>query len=178
MEEEKLKCLYYIKDNRNENIIYIGQTKDFKQRKYQHFGNNKKQKIDAYMFTEGRENFSMNIFEDIDCTNMSDDEILKKEDELIQYYDTINNGFNKLRSGLISKTKENKNIRSKKYRHTDKAKEKRKQYRQLEKYKEYQHEYSQTQKMKDWHRLYYVEHKEEYLERNRQRRLKLKKKHK
>lgn len=31
--EEKIKAIYYIKDLRTDKIIYIGQTKDFKQRK-------------------------------------------------------------------------------------------------------------------------------------------------
>ena len=35
IEQEKIKCIYYIKDNRTDKIIYIGQTKDFKQRRNQ-----------------------------------------------------------------------------------------------------------------------------------------------
>lgn len=95
---DDIKCLYYIKDNRIDKVIYIGQTKNFENRKKKHFAQ-KDRSIDLYMFNEGRENFSMNIFSDIDCTNMSIEEILKKEDELIVYYDTINSGFNKQRSG-------------------------------------------------------------------------------
>ena len=93
-----IKCLYYIKDNRTDKVIYIGQTKNFENRKKSHFGQ-KYKSIDLHMFNEGRENFSMNIFENIDCLDMSEEEILKKEDELILYYDTINSGFNKQRSG-------------------------------------------------------------------------------
>ena len=64
MEQEKIKCIYYIKDNRTDKIIYIGQTKDFKQRRNMHFYSKNNQPVDKYMFEEGRENFSMNIFED------------------------------------------------------------------------------------------------------------------
>ena len=135
--EEKITAIYYIKDLRTDKIIYIGQTKDFKQRKYQHFGNNYIQIIDKYMFEEGRENFIMEMF-DIDCTNMTEEEILQNEDELILQYDTINNGFNMLRSGLISKTEEYDNQRSAKFYKTEKHKEYIKNYHQTEKYKEYQ----------------------------------------
>lgn len=177
MEQEKIKCIYYIKDNRTDKIIYIGQTKDFKQRKYQHFGNNYIQIIDKYMFEEGRENFIMEKF-DIDCTNMTEDEMLQKEDELILQYDTINNGFNMLRSGLISKTKEYDNQRSAKFHKTEKHKEYIKNYHQIEKYKEYQKNLRQTEEYKkyqrEYQREYYQKHKEELNKKLRERRLKKK----
>lgn len=173
MEHEKIKCIYYIKDNRTDKIIYIGQTKDFKQRKYQHFGNNYIQIIDKYMFEEGRENFIMEKF-DIDCTNMTEDEMLQKEDELILQYDTINNGFNMLRSGLISKTKEYDNQRSAKFRKTEKHKEYIKNYHQIEKYKEYQKNLRQTEEYKKYQREYHQKHKEELNKKLRERRLKKK----
>ena len=97
MMEDKIKCLYYIKDIRTDKIIYIGQTINFKNRKYIHFGH-KTQPVDEYMYNEGRDNFLMEIF-NIDCLNMTDEEILKKEDELILKYDSINNGFNINRGG-------------------------------------------------------------------------------
>ena len=102
MEEEKIKCIYYIKDLRTDKIIYIGQTTDFIRRKYNHFGHSTKP-VDLYMFEEGRENFSMLPFEDIDCKDFLDEDLRKKEAELILQYDTINNGMNKVRSGLITK---------------------------------------------------------------------------
>ena len=85
---------------------------------------------------------------DIDCTNMSDDEILQKEGELILYYDTINTGINKRRSGLISK---NRNIYRKKYL-DEWNKEYHKKYYQLhkeeikEKSKEYSRQYRARKK--------------------------------
>jgi hypothetical protein len=54
------------------------------------------------MANEGRENFEMGQFTNIDY-DISEEELLKKEDELIVYYDTIKNGLNKHRSGLLSK---------------------------------------------------------------------------
>ena len=101
---EETKCIYYIKDLRTDKIIYIGQTKNFILRKYNHFGSKDNQQIDKYMFEEGRESFIMEMF-DIYCTNMTEEERTVEEDKLILQYDTINNGFNKQRSGLISKDK-------------------------------------------------------------------------
>ena len=93
-------------------------------------------------------NFSMEKF-DIDCLNMSDEEILKKEDELIIQYDTINNGFNKQRSGLISK---DKNEYSKEYLKNHNYKHQR-EYNKSEKWKElhreYMREYYKSEKYKD-----------------------------
>lgn len=101
MMDNKIKCLYYIKDLRSDKIIYIGYTTDYVLRKYEHFGR-KKQKIDLYMFNEGRDNFLMEIFTNIDFSVMTEDDFKKKEQELIEYYDTINNGYNKHRSGNIA----------------------------------------------------------------------------
>ena len=98
--EDKIKCLYYIKDIRTDKKIYIGYTTDYVLRKREHFGR-KKQAIDLYMFNEGRDNFLMEIFTNIDFSVMTEDDFKKKEQELIEYYDTINNGYNKHRSGNI-----------------------------------------------------------------------------
>lgn len=112
--EGKTKCLYYIKDLRTDNIIYIGQTINFEGRKKHHFSH-KKQHIDLYMFNEGRYNFLMKMF-NIDCTNLSDEDILKKEDELILFYNTIDKGFNIRRSGLIMFTDNYNRNQMRKYR--------------------------------------------------------------
>lgn len=165
--DEKIKAIYYIKDNRNDRIIYIGQTKNFKQREKEHFRKNICP-IDLYMFNEGRENFSMEIFEDIDVNDYTDEDLRKKEDELILQYDTINNGLNKVRSGLVTKNKEYYNIilknwrnNNKEYvneqareywRNNEKYREYRKQYKHSEKYKEYMRNYCQTEEYKERHR--------------------------
>lgn len=143
MEQEKIKCIYYIKDNRTDKIIYIGQTKDFKQRRNMHFYSKDNQPVDKYMFEEGRENFSMNIFEDIKADDYTNEELRKKEDELIIQYDTINNGMNKIRSGLISKDKKEY---KKEYRKTEKSKEWDKQYYKSVRYREISHRYEEKRK--------------------------------
>ena len=128
--EEKIKAIYYLKDLRTDKIIYIGQTKDFKERKRAHF-RAKKCPIDKHMFEEGRENFSMNIFKDIDYLNITYEELKTKENELIKCYDTINNGWNKNRSGLISNN----------------TKEYQREYSKTEKYKEYKKQYRLKKKL-------------------------------
>ena len=67
---EQKKCVYLIKDLRNNKIIYVGKTNDYDKRKYCHFKYNT-QFIDLYMFDEGRDNFEM-IPVDFDYTNISE----------------------------------------------------------------------------------------------------------
>ena len=155
MMEDKIKCLYYIKDIRTDKIIYIGQTINFKNRKYIHFGH-KKQPVDEYMYNEGRNNFLMEIF-NIDCLNMTDEEILKKEDELILKYNTIDDGFNIKRSGLIMFTENYNRNRQREYfkneenhkRKNKKNKEYLKQYREThrEQINEYARQYRLRKKI-------------------------------
>ena len=148
MEEDKIKAIYYIKDYRTDEIIYIGQTTDFKQRKYAHFGNTNSA-IACYMLNEGRKNFTMLPFEDIDVSNYSREELKNKENELIIKYDTINKGFNKNKSGVYkSKNQYDKLFYSE-------NKEERKLY-----YREY---YKNTKK--EYCKKYYKEHREDIIER-------------
>ena len=183
--EEKITAIYYIKDLRTDKIIYIGQTKNFIHRKYDHFGSKDNQPIDLYMYNEGRENFIMEKF-DIDCTNMTEEERKQKEDELILQYDTLNNGFNILRSGNITK---NMNDYLKDYRNTEKYKQYNKQYYETEEYKERKAEYRKTEEYKNYRRQYFKQYyqsekwkeytqTEEYKERTREasRKYRLKKK--
>lgn len=148
--EEKIKAIYYIKDLRTDKIIYIGKTKDFKRRKYEHFGHTRKP-VQKYMSDEGRENFFMFPFEDIDCTNMSDEEMLNKEDELILYYDTINNGLNRHRSGLITREDDYEKYKRTKYykEHREHVNEYMKDYHKSEKWKEYFKKYRSTEEYKE-----------------------------
>lgn len=89
------KVIYAISDIRNNKIIYIGQTKQFNERKRHHFKDNT-QDIDKYITESGPENFSMYILEEIEDPNIK---ILDLENYYINKYDTINSGFNKHRSG-------------------------------------------------------------------------------
>ena len=186
MDKEKIKCIYYIKDLRTDKIIYIGQTINFDGRKQHHFSH-KKQPIDMFMFENGRENFSMEKF-DIDYTNITYEEIKKKEDELILQYDTINNGLNKYRSGFVSEDKEYQREYKKEYDKEYRKTEKYKEYRKTEKYKEYQREYKKeydkeynkeyrkTEKHKQYLKEYYQS--EKYKEKKRQYRKEYYQKHK
>lgn len=151
---EETKCIYYIKDLRTDKIIYIGQTKNFKQRQYDHFGSKDNQPIDSYMYNEGRENFTMGMF-DIDCTNMTFDERKAEEDKLILHYDTINNGFNKQRSGLISKDKNEymrEYLKNHNYKHQ-------REYNKSEKWKELHREYMREYYKSEKYKEYYLKKK-------------------
>lgn len=178
---DKIKCLYYIKDTRTDKIIYIGQTIDFKRRKREHFGHII-QAVDLYMFENGRNNFSMEIFTNINTENYSNEDLQKKEQELILQYDTINNGYNKQKSGLITKDKDykityakehNETERRREYKktyakeHSQELKEKKKEYYKQNKQKilDYQKEYQIANKekikqyQKEYQKKYYQEHK-------------------
>jgi hypothetical protein len=158
--EQKVKALYYIKDLRTDKIIYIGQTTNFKRRKQDHFGD-KKTSIDAYMFEEGRDNFSMKIFEDIDVNNYSDDDLRSKEQELIEYYDTINNGLNKNRSGniLIDDVKKYHREYMREYNKTEKQKQYQRDYENSEKRKQYLKKHQSTEHYREYQRDYMREYR-------------------
>ena len=96
-----MKTTYFIKDKRIDKIIYIGQTKNFKKRKSQHFSHTK-QPVDLYMYEQGRDNFVMDKLQEYPDT-MTDDELRKIEDELILKYNTIEDGLNKWWSGNIKR---------------------------------------------------------------------------
>lgn len=125
--EEKIKCLYYIKDLRTDKIIYIGQTTDFKNRVHAHHYD-KRRSIDSYMINEGKDNFSIEPF-DIDVSDYTEEEMINKEDELIVFYNTIEEGLNQYRSGNFKHNKkEYHNESMRKYSKTEKYKEWRKNY--------------------------------------------------
>jgi len=136
---DKIQTLYYIKDLRDDNIIYVGKTKDFKERKRDHFKDNRSY-IDLYMFEQGRDNFEMLPFTDNDYSIKTDEELLKAEDKKILELQPL---MNIRRSGLISKD----------------IKEYNKEYHKTEKYKEYNKEYQKTEKCKEYHREYYKEYR-------------------
>jgi len=127
--EEKIKCLYYIKDNRTDKIIYIGKTTDFKSRVHAHHYD-KRRAIDSYMINEGKDNFSIEPF-DIDVSDYTEEEMINKEDELIVFYNTIEEGLNQYRSGNFK--------RNKKEYHTEQMRE----YRKTQKYKEWKQSYKE-----------------------------------
>lgn len=120
----KIKCIYSIKDLRNDSVIYIGQTVNYNHRKTNHF-HTIGTPVDKYMFDEGRENFEMYILQKFD-EDISKEEMRNKENYYIEMFDTIENGFNKRRSGNIF-CKDN-NEYYKEYQKSDKMREHRRKY--------------------------------------------------
>jgi len=145
---DKIQTLYYIKDLRDDNIIYVGKTKDFERRKYQHFGNKKKQPIDLYMFEQGRDNFKMLPFTDDDYSIKSNEELLKAEDKKILELQPL---MNIRRSGLIVNNDPKKYHRehsNQYYKNSEERKKYFNEYHKSEKYKEYRREYRKQRKAK------------------------------
>lgn len=167
---EKIKAIYTIKDKRNDKVIYVGQTKDFKQRKTNHFHSRRNRPISNYMFDNGIENFDMFIIEKL-SDNVDKETMKMKEQEYIEKYNTIENGLNKQRSGNIHKDLKQY---MKEYRKSEKYIESMKEYRKSEKYKEYQKSESRQQYLKEYYKS------EEYREKKREekRRKSLKQKEK
>lgn len=147
--------VYVIKHIGTGTVLYVGMTKNFKMRVYQHLSLKSNSK---YWLAEiGTNNV---LIEPVDEFNNKVD-ALKYEDELILKYDTIKNGYNKCRSGLIFE--ENPEKYQKKYHNTDKFKEYQKKYQGTDKYRGYQREYQKKYQgtdgfkeyQRNWHRDYY-----------------------
>ena len=139
----KIKCIYAIKDKRNDKVIYIGQTGNFKKRQSEHFSD-KRRRVTKYMFDEGRDNFEMFVLEEL-SDDTSIEEMRNKEQNFIDKFNTHNDGFNIIKSGNISL---NKSVYRKIIRETDKSKEWYKNYTQTEKFKSYQVEYHRQYRLK------------------------------
>lgn len=159
--EDKIKCIYAIKDKRNDKVIYIGQTKDFKQRKTNQF-RGKNTHISKYMYEQGRDNFEMFILKELN-EDISKEEMLKIEDFYIVKYNTLKpNGFNMIRSGYVNSDKNYVRERHNKYcREVYEHTEKRKLYYKSDKYKEKKrlNEYYKSEKYKEKKRQYYLRRK-------------------
>lgn len=95
----KICCIYAIKDKRSDKVIYIGETVNFKNRKKQHFCESKNP-IDKYMFNEGRDNFKIYIFQELN-EDISKEEMRNLEQIFIDKFDTHNNGLNVRNSGNV-----------------------------------------------------------------------------
>ena len=173
---EKIKCIYAIKDKRSDKVLYIGQTKDFKRRKNEHF-KDIEQPIDNFMLQNGRDNFEMYVLEEIN-EDISLNEIKNKENFYINKFDTYNNGFNMYHSGNCtdeksyqleySRTeKRMKQISNYKKNNREKINEQNRKWRinNLEQSREYNRNYA-----KQWREV----HKEEYKQYRKERYLKKK----
>lgn len=114
-------------------VVYVGKTNNFKRRKREHLSLNSRTK--EWIAAIGTGNVLIEPVAEFD----NETDALKYEDELILEYDTITNGYNKNRSGLI------KAENPKEYYNTDKWKD----Y-----HREYNIDYEQTDKWKKYHRDY------------------------
>ena len=141
-------------------VKYIGKTCDFKRRvqhhKYERGTGNSAIPKDADL--EEIEILPIETFD-------NETDALKREDELILQYDTINTGWNQRRSGLIwsSDTKAYDREWMREYSKGEKYKayqrEYMREYSKIEKYKTYRREYK-----REWYQL----HKEELRKKNRE----------
>lgn len=143
---DKIKCIYAIKDKRNDKVIYIGQTKDFNHRKSNHFTTYNRP-IDKYMFEQGRYNFEMYIIKEF-SNEILDEELLKEEDNLILKYNTIENGFNIKRSGNITFNEDYYKNKQKEH-YEEHKKECREKYTKTEEYRAYAREYRRQWRAKN-----------------------------
>ena len=151
--------VYLIRHISTGTVLYVGSTRNFKRRTYQHLSlksNSKK-----WLSVIGTGNVLIEAVAEFD--NKVD--ALKYEDELILKYNTITNGYNKCRSGLIfeENPEEYQRKYQKEYQGTDKFKECQRKYWKTDKYREYQRKYQKKYQgtdgfkeyQRNWHRDYY-----------------------
>lgn len=183
----KKYTVYLIRHISTGTVLYVGKTDNFKRRAYEHLSLNTHSK--KWLSVIGTGNVLIEAVAEFD--NKAD--ALKYEDELILKYDTITNGYNNNRSGLIasnnpeeyhieynreySKTDKYKEYQRKwkrEYSKTDKCKkyqreyqrEYYKEYKNTDKYKERKKEYQKTDKYREWVREY--QRTEKYKEKKRE----------
>lgn len=150
--------VYIIKNVREDRVVYVGKTINFNKRKYDHLTLHAHTK--DWIGAIGTNNVEIIPIECFD----TEEEALKREDELILQYDTIENGYNKHRSGLIERgrEKEYKNewyqehredINEQQKRYNADHREEKKQYHKewyqdhREYKKQYNHDYYQAKKL-------------------------------
>lgn len=151
-------------------VLYVGKTINFKKRAYEHLSLNSNSK--KWLSSIGTSNVLIEEVAKFD----NEVDALKYEDELILKYGTIENGYNKQRSGLIkTENPEEYNKKyQKKYWEIDEHKEHRREYQRkwlkeysnTDKFKEYQRkwhkEYSKTDKCRKYQRDYQKKYRQEY----------------
>ena len=146
--------VYLIKHIITGQVLYVGKTDNFKRRAHQHLSLNTNSK--EWLSSIGTGNVLIEAVADFE----NKDDALKYEDELILKYNTITNGYNNNRSGLIaSENPEEYNKKyQKKYREIDEHKEHMREY-----HRKYKKEYRNTEEYKEydrkWHRDYYYSKK-------------------
>lgn len=141
--------VYIIKDLLEGLVVYVGKTSNFNRRKQQHLGlysNNTKDWISAI----GTNNVQIMPVECFD----SEEEALRREDELIIQYDTINNGYNRQRSGLIETGREKEYWQEYHQENANVRNERSKQWYQ-------DHREEHNQQMKQWYQDNHEKRKEQ-----------------
>lgn len=143
--------VYTISDDLQGRIVYVGETSDFERRKYQHLSLNANTK--EWIASIGVENVSITPIAEFS----TEEEALRYEDDAILKYNTIEDGFNIRRSGLIA---------------TDDIAEYQKQYQQqyrkehmteiAERWKQYKQEHSAE--LAEYQKQYRQEHRGENAE--------------
>lgn len=151
--------VYIIKHIGTGTVLYVGKTNNFKRRVYQHLSLKSSSK--EWLAEIGTNNV---LIEAVAEFNNKVD-ALKYEDELILKYDTITNGYNKYRSGLIfeENPEEYQREYQKEYHNTDKFKKYIRKYTKTDKYRGYQREYQKKYQgtdgfkeyQRNWHKDYY-----------------------
>lgn len=162
--------VYVIKNNLQGRTVYVGKTNDFERRVNEHLSLSTHTK--EWIASIGVENISITPIAEFN----SKEEALKCEDEMILKYNTIEDGFNKNRSGLIAAT--DNNAYQRQYYETNKADRLEYQNRYNEAHRkkvlEYQKQYDEEHKdeiaeyQKQYQKQYYQEHKDEIREYKRQ----------
>lgn len=175
----KVKCIYAIKDKRSDKVIYVGQTKNFKQRKYYHF-NTVQRPIQQYIFEQGRVNFEMFILEKLN-EDITREEMIIKEQFYIDKYNTVEEGLNRYNSKIYDKEEQQKRIRQKYYnsekyqkrKNTDSFKiahrlsckkcvENNKEYYDLR-----NKQFWESEEYREWYNNYYENNKEKIIEKSK-----------
>lgn len=145
--------VYLIRHISTGTVLYVGKTDNFKRRAYQHLSLNTQSK--EWLSSIGTSNILIEPVAEFD----NEVDALKYEDKLIIKYNTIENGYNKNRSGLIqaenkyeynrehnrewfqTHRKGNKEWNKKHYEHQKKYLQKLKEKGEIDVYKEYQKKY-------------------------------------
>ena len=130
-------------------VLYVGKTRNFKRRAYEHLSLKSNSKY--WLSSIGTNNVLIESVAEFD----NETDALKYEDELILKYSTIANGYNKQRSGLIESENPEEYKRDwnrEYYQKNNKCRERIKKYQRTEKYKEIRREYSKTNKYKEYQR--------------------------
>lgn len=142
--------VYIIRHISTGQVLYVGKTRNFKRRVYQHLTLHTGTK--KWLSVIGTGNVLIEEVAKFD----NEVDALKYEDELILKYGTIENGYNKNRSGLIESEnpEEYQKKYQKKYLEIDEHKEHIREYK-----RKWQKEYSKTDKFKEYQRKWKKEYR-------------------